>query len=39
MHSSDAVNYLVQVQRRTLSILESATAEGRHETALKVIRE
>jgi hypothetical protein len=37
--SADAVNYLVRIQRRTLSILETATAEGRQETALKAIRE
>lgn len=30
---------MVRIQKRTLGILESAPAAGRHETALKAIRE
>jgi hypothetical protein len=35
----DLVGYMVRTQRRTLDILEKASAAGRHETALKAIRE
>lgn len=37
--SVDLLGYMVHIQQRTLAILESASTGGRHETALKAIRE
>ena len=37
--SVDLLDYMLRVQERTFSILESARAAGRHETGLKAIRE
>jgi hypothetical protein len=37
--SGDLLGDMVRLQTRTLGILESASAAGRHETALKAIRE
>jgi hypothetical protein len=37
--TGDILGYLVRLQKRTLRILESASTAGRHETALKAIRE
>jgi len=35
----DLLGYMVRIQKRTLGILESARTAGRHETALKAVRE
>jgi hypothetical protein len=35
----DLLDYMVRIQKGTLTILENARAAGRHETALKAIRE
>jgi hypothetical protein len=38
-HRLDLANYMIGIQKKTDVLLESACAAGRHETALRAIRE